>query len=192
VFETLRSKDISWKISVFEREFMSRPGKEVLKFFSNLFLSRGERTYHIMCYREKDTAYTAVLPIPKKLGLKTRVFEDGEWSYISDPDHEREVMNAFREKIDAKMDAIDKHEFFGIISVIDNKMRLRTRSLENAKSATDRRYIKKGKNLASMSKSELEHVTSIVYKDSDPPPKLKEMIEEIEEFLIFNKLFIIL
>jgi hypothetical protein len=195
IFESLRAQDVPSKISVFEKECLSpRPNKDILDFFSNLFFyeKSKNRIYHIICYREKENAYTAVLPVPKKLNMKTRVLKAGKWEYLSDLQEEELIMEKIRRSMEHRMEKIDDHELFGIISVIDNRMRLRTkecRDFERAK--VDRRHVKKGKSLSSMTKSELEHIRMRLFQN---PKKLKvkEMINDIEAYLISNGLVTVL
>ncbi|MDB5428860.1 MAG: hypothetical protein JWR43_2835 [Phenylobacterium sp.] len=200
VLESLRGLDISSKIAVFENECLRKSPREgVIGFFRNLSMCTSPSganplVYHILCYREKSEAYTAMLPIPKTLGLKTRVLKDGQWKYVEDEEEEREVIGCIRESIEKTMEEMDEYKVFGVISVIDNHMRLRSRELEDReRSSNDRRYIRKGRNLISMRKSELLEIRRSIYGDVEEGcPKVKDIVRDVEEYIVSEGRYIIL
>ena len=58
-------------------------------------------------------------------------------------------------------------KIYGIISTIDGEMRLRLRGTENfQKSSSDRRYVKRGKNIRSIRKKQLLEILSYIGEPS--------------------------
>ena len=194
--ESLRSLDVPSKISVFEKACLSpRPSQEILEFFSNLFLCEAPEgyIYHIICYREKESAYTATLPIPKKLSMKTRVLRSDKWEYISDRQEEELIMKKIENQIKHRMEKVRAYELYGIISIIDNKMRLKTKDHNDSdRNQMDRRCMKRGESLSSMTKSDLELIRAGVLGKTQKKLKAKDIISNIEGHLISNGLYTIL
>lgn len=131
----------------------------VPRIFAGLFTRYRGKLCHIMCYRAPGEAYTAVLPIPKQdvLELRTRVLEENGWIYVENAKEEAKIILKMEGEYDEMMSKIDQsEEVFLVISLIDGKPRIRTRFLEETnKGSTDKRYIRKGRSLASILKPTL-------------------------------------
>jgi hypothetical protein len=131
-----------------------------------LFFNYHGILYHVMCYRTPGEAYTAVLPIPKQdvLDCRTRFFHDGKWRFVEDEELEAKIVAKMEGKYAKLMSTIDEHEeVFLVISLIDGKPRIRTRFLEATnKGSTDKRYVRKGRSLASINKPILAMIFAFV------------------------------
>jgi hypothetical protein len=158
-------------------------------------LSGGSRVYHIMQYKETEEAYTAMIPVPKKPAGKTRMFdpETKTWSNMKLSD-EMEILEKFRHEYEILMQKIDTKGIFGIISIIDNNMRLRTRMFEDLTLAeNDKRFVRKGRNLASMKKEQLSEIAKeLGITHNTVTVRTKDLIKDIENFMIKTSRFIFL
>lgn len=143
----------------FVEKYVSMTGT-IPDVFRGHFTKYKGKIYNILAYRIPGDAYIAVIPIPKPnvLQCKMRVMmDDSSWEYLEDPELEIVVNERLQTKYDRMMRKIDdKEDTFLIISLIDNKSRIRTRILEKTtKGNTDKRYIRKGRCLSSILKGEI-------------------------------------
>jgi len=152
-------KDMSFiqRISFVEK-YVAKMGKAP-RILDALFYEYRDKLYHIMCYRTPGEAYTAVLPIPKQdvLECRMRVLQDGKWEYVENGEIEAKIVAKMESKYASLMSSIDRHEeVFLVISLIDGKPRIRTRFLEKTdKGFTDKRFVRKGRSLCSITKPTL-------------------------------------
>ncbi|KAG0017773.1 hypothetical protein BGZ82_000667 [Podila clonocystis] len=159
--EYLRKMHFIDRISLVENMVGQGLDPDVEHMFKALFVKCGGSLYHIMCYRIPGDAYTAVLPIPKPNTLqnKTRVLTKDGWKYLEGLDRysEKTIVEALETQYDRIMGKIDKREdVYMIISLIDNKARIRTRILEQTnKGNEDKRFVRKGRCLSSILKVDL-------------------------------------
>ena len=102
--------------------------------------------------------------MPKKPLGKTRAFDiaNKTWRTINSAHEEQKVLDNYRELVSEALEQADKNlKIYGVISTIDGEMRLRLRDTENLqKSSSDRRYIKRGKNMKSIRKKQLLEILS--------------------------------
>jgi hypothetical protein len=155
--QQLQEMSFIQRISFVEKYVTKR--KMVPRILDALFIKHHDKLYHIMCYRAPGEAYTAVLPIPKKdvLECRMRVMDDGKWKYVEDEMLEKKIVAKMETKYAKLMSTIDENEeVFLVISLIDGKPRVRTRFLETTdKGSTDKRYVRKGRSLCSITKATL-------------------------------------
>ncbi|OAQ22259.1 hypothetical protein K457DRAFT_356825 [Linnemannia elongata AG-77] len=166
--EYLRNMPYMDRVSLVEGIVSRGMDPDVDRMFKALFVNHGGHLYHIMCYRIPGDAYTAVLPIPKPkiLQNKTRILENGRWRYVDalDTYSEQQIVSAMDIQYTHMMDRIDrKEDMYLIISLIDNKPRLRTRIFEKTnKGDEDKRFIRKGRCLSSILRANLSLLYSYV------------------------------
>ncbi len=166
--EYLRKMHFIDRISLVENMVAQGLDPDVEHMFKALFIKYGGDLYHIMCYRIPGDAYTAVLPIPKPNTLqnKTRVLTKNGWKFLEglDKHPEKVIINALEAQYDRIMGKIDKREdVYMIMSLIDNKARIRTRILEQTnKGDEDKRFVRKGRCLSSILKTDLALVYAYV------------------------------
>jgi hypothetical protein len=159
--EFLRNMQYMDRVSLVENMVSRNMDTEVERIFKALFVTYGRHLYHIMCYRIPGDAYTAVLPIPKPKVLqnKLRILDNGVWRYVDalDPYAESYIISELDTQYMRMMDLIDSREdMYLIISLIDNKARLRTRIFEKTnKGDEDKRFIRKGRCLSSILRTDL-------------------------------------
>jgi superfamily II DNA or RNA helicase len=170
MFRAFRKYTLSEKVAFLrDMQFLSRISfvenfyeldEDIRHMFGPLFIRYKGTLYHIMCYRIPGDAYTAVLPIPKPKTLqnKLRMFTT-EWKYIDSMNDvsEKEIISEMQKIHDKRISRIDhREEMFLIISLIDNKARLRTRIFEvTPKGDQDKRFVRKGRCLPSIIKADL-------------------------------------
>jgi hypothetical protein len=190
----MRSSTITEKIRHFE-VCVEQDRWDLLTFFSKMYIRESEGVYHIMQYKETEEAYTAMIPVPKKPAGKTRMFdpETKTWSNMKLSD-EMEILEKFRHEYEILMQKIDTKGIFGIISIIDNNMRLRTRMFEDLTLAeNDKRFVRKGRNLASMKKEQLSEIAKeLGITHTTVTVRTKDLIKDIENFMIKTSRFIFL
>lgn len=154
--DMLRRMSFIQRISLVEKYVQTT---KVPPMMSALFTKYRNKLYHIMCYRAPGEAYTAVLPIPKQniLQCRMRVLGHDGWEYVEDADKESRIVERMEDEYAYMMSNLDSHEdVFLVISLIDGKSRIRTRFLETTnKGLTDKRYVRKGRSLASILKPTL-------------------------------------
>lgn len=159
----LREMQFLKRISFIENIIKDDLDDDINSMFGELFINYHKDLYHIMCYRIPGDAYTAVLPIPKAnlLQNKIRILDKNtnEWRYLDELDtiDEKSIIQSMEKRHSKTMTRIDKKEdMFMILSLIDNKSRLRTRLFETTtKGNVDRRFIRKGRCLSSILKVDL-------------------------------------
>lgn len=159
----LREMQFLFRISFVEYIVGKNLDDDVAYMFGPLFIRKNKILYHIMCYRIPGDAYTAVLPIPKPKMLqnKLRMLSPtlGKWRYVDSMDaiSEKSIISEMQEIYDEHINRIDRREeMFLIISLIDNKARLRTRVFESStKGDEDKRFVRKGRCLPSILKTDL-------------------------------------
>lgn len=165
----LRNMQYMDRVSLVENIVSKHLDPEVERMFKALFINYGRHLYHIMCYRIPGDAYTAVLPIPKPkiLQNKMRILDNGIWRYVDalDPYSESHIISALDTQYTSMMDLIDRQEdMYLIISLIDNKARLRTRIFEKTnKGDEDKRFIRKGRCLSSILRADLALLYAYTY-----------------------------
>lgn len=155
--EELRDMSFIQRISYVEK-YVAKEGV-IPRILDALFIKYHGKLYHIMCYRTPGEAYTAVLPIPKRdvLECRMRVLYNTNWDYVEDEELEKKIVAKMETKYEKLMSSIDNREdVFLVISLIDSKPRIRTRFLETTdKGFTDKRYVRKGRSLHSITKPTL-------------------------------------
>lgn len=177
--QQLRDMSFIQRISFVEK-YVEETGM-VPRILDAVFIKYRSKLYHIMCYRTPGEAYTAVLPIPKRdmLECRMRVLDNERWEYVDNEEMEIKVVTKMEEKYAELMSTIDRHEeVFLVISLIDGKPRIRTRFLETSnKGSTDKRYVRKGRSLCSITKPTLAMMFAYVLAllDETPYHVTKEM-----------------
>ena len=137
----------------------------VLGQIDTAYAKIGDTIYHLLLYRDLESSYTSSKPVPKKPRGKTRAFDETSrtW-YTVDPTHELLIFDAYRALVNNTLEQADSTlKIYGVISTIDGEMRLRLRGTENfEKSSSDRRYVKRGKNIRSIRKKQLLEILSCI------------------------------
>ncbi|KAG0067762.1 hypothetical protein BGZ89_005715 [Linnemannia elongata] len=166
--EVLRDLHFIDRISLVENMVAKGLDPDVEHMFKALFIRYHGDLYHIMCYRIPGDAYTAVLPIPKPNTLqnKTRILGKTGWKFLEGVDKvpEKNIIDALEAQYEKIMGRIDHREHvYMIMSLIDNKARIRTRILEQTtKGDQDKRFVRKGRCLSSILKTDLALVYAYV------------------------------
>lgn len=170
--QRLRDMSFIQRISFVEK-YVAKMGT-VPRILDALFIEYRGKLHHIMCYRTPGEAYTAVLPIPKRdvLECRMRILDDGEWKYVDNGELEIKVVAKMEDKYAELMSTIDRREeVFLVISLIDGKPRIRTRFLETSnKGSTDKRYVRKGRSLCSITKPTLAMMFAYISALLDKTP----------------------
>lgn len=170
--QELKNMSFIQRISFVEK-YVAKMGK-IPRILDALFYEYHDKLYHIMCYRTPGEAYTAVLPIPKQdvLECRMRMLQGGKWEYVENGETEAKIVAKMESKYASLMSSIDRHEeVFLVISLIDGKPRIRTRFLEKTdKGFTDKRFVRKGRSLCSITKPTLAmmfaYVLMLLHKTS--------------------------
>ena len=163
---------------------------EVLEQISTAYACIDGTVYHLLLYRDLESSYTSSNPVPKRPLGRTRAF-DGVWRTVESLSDERVILDAYRGMVSSTLERADELlPVYGIISAIDGDMRLRLRNTEDhSKSSSDRRYIKRGKNIRSIRKEQLLDIVyymsrlpklgigSVVLNKSVPINEIAELID---------------
>ena len=191
---------------------------DVLQQIDTTYASIGDTVYHLLLYRDLESSYTSSNPVPKKPLGKTRAFDkiSKTWWTIDSANDELLIFDACRALVNDVLDNADKTlKIYGVISTIDGEMRLRLRGTENLqKSESDKRYIKRGKNIRSIRKKQLLEILSYIDKiyagqlsrvlsngsalsetmsnDSNNNMSINEIVGFIDSAIIESKLYIVL
>ena len=187
--EYLRSINVAQKIHVLE-EILSKGRlspfeRDILRILKYLFVKNGEAVYHILYYRDLGPSYKAVVPFPNKPDLRTRCLEHGIWRFMVDSDSEEDIISHMRNRYMDKIRSIE--DLYCMISVIDNKMRLR-RGFEEK----DRRKTLKGRNLISLRKDILLGICDSLSIQYDLSWTVKDLIHSIEKHYIDDNRYIMI
>jgi len=185
----LRICSVSKKIVVLEYILAKRNNnnmeKEIKRILKYLFITVDNKKYHILCYRKLDKAYRAVIPIPNKSSGAMRYFDGEEWKYVEDISEEEEILDLMRIRLDKKLSS-ESHSY-GIISVIDNRMRLR-----RGEDKKDKRKTLKGRTLDSMKKSDLKDICLDLSIDVNSEDRTDSLVDKIENCYIKNKKYMMI
>ena len=191
---------------------------DVLEQIDTTYVNINNTIYHLLLYRDLESSYTSSNPVPKKPLGKTRAFDiaNKTWRTINSVHEEQKVFDDYRELVGRELEQADKNLIiYGLISTIDGEMRLRLRDTENfQKSESDRRYVKRGKNIRSIRKRQLLEILSYIDKvyigqlsrtlssgsalsetvsnDSNNNMSINEIVGFIDNAIIESKLYIVL
>lgn len=173
--------------------------EQALKQVSTAYANIGGTVYHLLLYRDLESSYTSSNPVPKKPLGKTRAFDSaaGTWHTVDSVHEEQLVLEEYRQLVNSLLQQEDEAlGLYGVISAIDGEMRLRLREAEDArKSFSDRRYIKRGKNIRSIRKEQLLGMLhrvirpSLLVGDSTP---INEIVSLIDTALVDAGLYVVL
>ena len=188
---------------------------DVLEQIDTTYASISDTVYHLLLYRDLESSYTSSNPVPKKPLGKTRAFDkiSKTWWTIDSANDELLIFDAYRALVNDVLDNADKTlKIYGVISTIDGEMRLRLRGTENLqKSESDKRYVKRGKNIRSIRKKQLLEILLYIgqvgqYKlerkssesalsetmSNDSNMSINEIVGFIDNAIIESKLYIVL
>ena len=190
---------------------------DVLGQIDTAYAKIGNTIYHLLLYRDLESSYTSSNPVPKRPLGKTRAFDETSRTWWTvDSAHEPLIFDAYRALVNNALEQADKvRKIYGIISTIDGEMRLRLRGTENfQKSSSDRRYVKRGKNIRSIRKKQLLEILSYigepsadlvsktldsesafsetVSQDSNNNMSINEIVEFIDRVIVESRLYVVL
>ena len=63
--------------------------------------------FHLLSYRELESSYTSVNPVPKKPLGKTRYFRDNRWRTLRSLEYEQTVFDEYKQLVTALIDKAD-------------------------------------------------------------------------------------
>ena len=149
-----------------------------------------------------DSSYTSSNPVPKKPMGKTRTFDEASrtWHTVKSAQDEQFVFEAYRDMVSSLLEQADEIlGTYGIISTIDGEMRIRLRGTEDLdRSTSDRRYVKRGKNIRSIRKEQLleilHHIDNTIkpVQSVEPEMPINEIVGFIDGSIVDAGLYIIL
>ena len=169
-------------------------GSSVLEQINTVYAEIGGKVYHLLLYRDLDSSYTSLNPVPKRPMGRTRVF-DGQWSTVESAHDELQVFDAYRKLVNFTLEQADRElGVYGVISTIDGEMRLRLRNAEDRdRSSGDRRYVKRGKNIRSIRKEHLlEMLQGIGRGTFRASMSINEIAGIIDDAIVNARLYIVL
>lgn len=157
----------------------------ILEHLEALYVEIDGVTYHTLLYKDVENSYTSTHPVPKKLLGKTRMFKNGQWQPIQSIQEERDICIQYKSHFNAVIIRKEKeHKIYGIISILDGDMRIRLREMENREKAPfDNRYIRRGRSLKSIRKTDLLYILKKINGDVDNL-SITEIVERIDSNLI--------
>lgn len=186
-----RTLSVTEKKDVLENAVLNRD-KNILPYIKHtLVIQMNDTVYHLLMYRDLTTSYNCANPVPKKALGKTRKLENRKWKYVVDPKEEEEVFDNYKNYLSKLFKQLDKDfPIYGIISTIDNDMRLRM--CNNDTEYTDNRYVHRGKNMKSIKKNILENIWYDLTKEKYSVINIQNLVSKIDNYMVDNNLFIIL
>lgn len=175
---------------------------DVLRHVWTMYGVADDIAYHFLLYKNLENSYTSTNPVStSKPALKTRIFDfngDRMWKNIGSAIEEQHLFNEYKIGINKIINKADRiWPIYGIISVIDGHMRVRLRSIENTeKSKNDQRYVRRGKSLKSIKKSNLIEILHSIknepYINEPDNISISEIVSIIDKTLVDMKRYIIL
>ena len=172
--------------------------KQALGQVSTAYANIGGTVYHLLLYRDLESSYTSSNPVPKRPLGKTRAFDSATstWYTVDSVHEEQPILEEYRLLVNSLLQQEDERlGLYGVISAIDGEMRLRLRGAEDtSKSSSDRRYIKRGKNIRSIRKEQLLWMLHCVggplssVGDSTP---INEIVSLIDTALVHAGLYVV-
>lgn len=165
----------------------------VMSKIRGAYTEMADAIYHFLFYKDLDSSYTSLVPTPKRALGKTRVFDGSSW-YNVDASSEPGLFAKYKIFINEQIEQADTElPIYGIISTIDGDMRLRLRNTENHNiSYKDKRYIKRGRNMKSIKKSDLIDILHRVGQEYNENMSMKDVIHKIDKTLIKENLYLFL
>jgi hypothetical protein len=173
--------------------------ERALRQLNTAYANVGGTLYHLLLYRELESSYTSSNPVPKRPLGKTRAFNSttNTWRTVHSAHEEQPILEEYRLLVNSLLQQEDEAlGLYGVISAIDGEMRLRLRGAEDTrKSSSDRRYIKRGKNIRSIRK---EQLLSVLHFVASPPPPvgdstpINEIVGLIDTALVDAGLYVVL
>ena len=193
VIQSFRFMPVKQKVEYFE-QCVLEDRRDILYHMPTLYATIDNVIYHLLNYRDLESAYTSSNPVPRRCEGKTRYFKDGAWHNLGTHE-ERQVFSVYNALIQNFVAVADEKPLFGIISTIDGDMRLRMRNLENASlSYKDSRYVKRGKSLKSIKKQELVAICNGITNKSGnyETMNIADIIEHLDTEIIAMGLYAII
>jgi hypothetical protein len=179
----LRRVDLRYKIALLEGVISRDDDHCVRSVLKYSHINYRGICYHSLYYRDLRDSYRSVLPFPNVLTGKTRKLVGSTWKYVENEQEEDVIISLMRKRYDRRMGRAS--DIFAIISIIDNKMRIRRGGEEE-----DRRKTLKGRNIDSMKKSELFVTLEQLGIETNPKYSVKDMESKVEDFFISNNLYV--
>ena len=193
VIQSFRFMPVKQKVEYFEKCVLE-DRRDILYHMPTLYATIDNVIYHLLNYRDLESAYTSSNPVPRRCEGNTRYFKNGAWHNLGTHE-ERQVFSVYNALIQNFLAVADEKPLFGIISTIDGDMRLRMRNLENASlSYKDSRYVKRGKSLKSIKKQELVAICNGITNKSGNYEKMNiaDIIEHLDTEIIAMGLYAII
>jgi len=117
--------------------------------------------YHVLYHKDVESAYIASKLLQKSSFGKTRRCDKVIWRFVDNIEEERRIINILEDGFRNLMISLDtRPRIVGLISVIDNKMRIRIgrRQVE----IRDNRSVRRGRELSSLQKIQLASICAIM------------------------------
>lgn len=175
--EKFRELSVAHKIYTLEKAFIDKD-IEFLESISELFIFLDNKYYHLLHYKNTKKSYIATTAIPRELQGKTRVFDEKSWRYLS-IDEEKDIMPIFTDIYDKFFKYIDSKIVYGLLSVMDNKVRVRLGG-----NSEDKRLVKRGRVLDTWTKRDLEQLVNRL--GLNVRITKKELVEDISCYMFEN------
>ena len=168
-------------------ECIAHGRQDALALINTTYANINNVLFHLLSYRELESSYTSVNPVPKKPLGKTRYFRDNRWRTLRSIEFEQAVFDEYKPLVTALIDKADaEYPIYGIISTIDGDMRIRLRQIEDKrKSSSDSRYVRRGKNMKSIKKEYLLKILRFVNK-TEPPANasINDIVQLIDDAIV--------
>ena len=194
VIQSFRYMPVKQKVEYFEKCVLE-DRRDILCHMPTLYATINNVIYHLLYYRDVESAYTSSNHVPRRCEGKTRYFQNGAWHNLGRHE-ERQVFSVYNALIQNFIAEADEKLLFGIISTIDGDMRLRMRNRENASlSSKDSRYVKRGKSLKSIKKQELVAICNSIQNKSlgnYETMNIADIIEHLDTEIIVRGLYAII
>lgn len=146
---------------------ISTNNHDTLEMFRFCCFTYNDIIIHTLSYSENlNNAYKAAIPFPKTSTGYLRGYVNGQWSTISTDDEQRIIDMLKRDFIDL-FESISEQPIYGILSVIDKRMRISlgmTELMEDSEKV-DRRDKHRGRVTTTLLKSHLVIIASILKTD---------------------------
>jgi hypothetical protein len=187
-----RYMPVTKKIAILEK-CIETGNKDFMHKIRGTFAETKDAIYHFLYYRDLDSSYTSLVPTPKRPLGKTRMFDGVSWQNV-DASSEPTIFSKYRAIVNELIEQADTElPIYGIISTIDGDMRLRLRNAENQDiSSKDKRYVKRGRNMKSIKKSQLVDILNFVGEEYHNNMSMNDLIGKIDDTLVKDELYMFL
>jgi superfamily II DNA or RNA helicase len=173
VFYSLRWCD---KICFIERCIESSSMYEEL-FQCSIIAADDGTIYHVYRYRQPSKGSYSVSSRGLSLRGLTRKYTNNTWHHVSGYEEEI-VAREYRDRVLRMEQQMSHLGFYGVLSTVDGKLRIRDISTDTEESAEDLRKVHRGRNITSLSNKTLERYRVILLS------RIHTMSQHIQESIM--------